>query len=100
MRVLAGQTGDGKNEEASDRAKPAHGRGDMRGEHELLQAGWHDHGMWPPMPSNTRCWMRNNRTSTTMRIVPNTFTQRGVRYVEERSSPMLVLSPLSLSLSG
>jgi len=62
----------------------------MPGEHELAEAGCQGHhGMWPPRLRPVRCRITNSRTRT-MTMIPNTFTQPGVR----------VSSPLSRFPSG
>src|SRR5207244_1259210 len=107
LSILAGQTDDGESQEGSDRAKPADRGSDMGGERKLAEAGCHDHSgctpcsrvdmcmgvdicMWPPKPWPVSSKITNSRTRT-MKMIPNTFTQRGVPVVDPRSGLTRVL---------
>src|SRR5260370_28448031 len=73
----------------------------MRGERELTKAGCHDHSccppcvmvdmcMWLTKPLPVRCRIKNSRTRT-IKMITDTFTQRGVLGGELRSGLTRVL---------
>src|SRR5215831_999744 len=65
----------------------------MRDKRDLAETGFHDHscsspcympGIWPIKIPPARCWRTNSRTRT-IKMIADTFTQRGVPGGELRS---------------